>query len=70
MLLVDDIIDSGVTMAKAIATLKSRKNKIVSATLHFKKLAKPIIKPDYYVKDMGLVWVVYPWEKEEGELHI
>jgi hypoxanthine phosphoribosyltransferase len=62
VLLVDDVVDTGQTMAKAYQTLIRRKNKVITAVLHYKKCLKPIFKPDYYVSDPGNVWIVYPWE--------
>jgi len=62
ILLIDDIVDSGLTMKRAYTILKKRKNKIIMATLHYKGIKNPVIKPDYYIKDIGNVWLVYPWE--------
>lgn len=63
ILLVDDVVDSGKTMEKAIDDLKKRKNKVVSVALHYKSELKPKVKPDYFASDPGTAWVVYPWEK-------
>ncbi len=64
ILLVDDVVDSGKTMKKAIDDLKKRKNKVVSVVLHYKSKLKPKVKPDYFASDPGTAWVVYPWERE------
>ncbi len=64
ILLVDDVVDSGKTMKKAIDDLKKRKNKVISVVLHYKSKLKPKVKPDYFASDPGTAWVVYPWERE------
>ncbi len=63
ILLVDDVVDSGKTMERAIRDLEKRKNKIVSVALHYKSKLKPKVKPDYFAGDAGTAWVVYPWEE-------
>ncbi len=63
ILLVDDVVDSGKTMKKALDDLKKRKNKIIIVALHYKSKLKPKVKPDYFAEDPGTAWVVYPWEE-------
>jgi len=59
-LICDDVIDTGNT---ALAVKKMYPNsKIV--TLHYKSSNKPVIKPDYFIKDTDQ-WIVYPWEVNE-----
>jgi len=62
ILLVDEVVDSGETMKKAIEDLEKRKNKVISVAIHYKSRLKPKVKPDYFVSDPGAAWVVYPWE--------
>lgn len=67
VLLVDDVVDTGLTMQKAITILRRRKNRVVSAVIHYKSIKHPIAKPDYFVTDTGNIWVVYPWELYTGD---
>ena len=60
VLLIDDKADTGKTLLAAIQSLKKKKNKVVSATLHWDPQSK--IKPDYFVHQVKNVWIVYPWE--------
>lgn len=62
ILLVDDVVDSGETMKRAVEDLEKRKNRVISVTLHYKSKLKPKVKPDYFAGDPGTAWVVYPWE--------
>jgi hypoxanthine phosphoribosyltransferase len=56
-LVVDDICDTGETLKKSIATY--------TATLHYKPTA--IFTPDFYSKEVGTEWIVYPWERSDSE---
>jgi hypoxanthine phosphoribosyltransferase len=56
-LVVDDICDSGETLKKTVAGY--------TATLHYKKTA--IFTPDFYSKEVGTEWIVYPWERKDSE---
>lgn len=61
VLLIDDIADTGLTLLSAVQVLKNRKNKVITATLHWKPKSK--IKPDYFIREVKNVWwIVYPWE--------
>ncbi len=61
VLVVDDVADSGKTLALVVKLLKKKKAKVVkTATLHYKKSS--IVKPDFYIKETD-AWIVYPWEK-------
>ena len=56
-LVVDDICDSGETLKNTIAGY--------TATLHYKKTAS--FTPDFYSKEVGEEWIVYPWERNDSE---
>ncbi len=56
-LVVDDICDSGETLKNMVAGY--------TATLHYKKTA--IFTPDFYSKEVGTEWIVYPWERKDSE---
>jgi hypoxanthine phosphoribosyltransferase len=62
ILLVDDIMESGTT-AKEIYSFVSEMenvNKVMFAALYRRVYAE--FKPDFYTKDVGKVWVRFPWE--------
>jgi hypoxanthine phosphoribosyltransferase len=56
-LVVDDICDTGETLKNTIGTY--------TATLHYKPTA--IFTPDFYSKEVGTEWIVYPWERSDSE---
>ena len=56
-LVVDDICDTGETLKKSIA--------MYTATLHYKPTAK--FTPDFYAKEVGTEWIVYPWERKDSD---
>ena len=56
-LVVDDICDSGETLKNIVAGY--------TATLHHKKTAS--FTPDFYSKEVGEEWIVYPWERNDSE---
>ena len=56
-LVVDDICDSGETLKNTVAGY--------TATLHYKKTAS--FTPDFYSKEVGDEWIVYPWERNDSE---
>ena len=56
-LVVDDICDTGETLKRSIA--------MFTATLHYKPTA--IFTPDFYSKEVGTEWIVYPWERSDSE---
>lgn len=56
-LVVDDICDSGETLKNMVAGY--------TATLHYKKTAS--FTPDFYSKEVGDEWIVYPWERTDSE---
>lgn len=56
-LVVDDICDSGETLKNTVAGY--------TATLHYKKTA--LFTPDFYSKEVGDEWIVYPWERNDSD---
>lgn len=56
-LVVDDICDTGETLQNTVAGY--------TATLHYKTTAK--YTPDFYSKEVGDEWIVYPWERKDSE---
>ena len=56
-LVIDDICDSGETLKNIVAGY--------TATLHYKKTAS--FTPDFYSKEVGEEWIVYPWERNDSE---
>lgn len=56
-LVVDDICDTGETLKNTIG--------MYTATLHYKPTA--IFTPDFYSKEVGSEWIVYPWERNDSE---
>ncbi len=68
ILLVDDLVDSGVTLARILEWLKQHEEfaitEVRSAVLWFKECS--IAKPDYYVDFLaGNPWIHQPFEKYE-----
>ena len=69
ILLVDDLVDSGVTLARILEWLKQHEEfaitEVRSAVLWFKKCS--IVKPDYYVDFLAdNPWIHQPFEKYEN----
>ena len=56
-LVIDDICDTGETLKNIVAGY--------TATLHYKKTAA--FTPDFYAKEVGTEWIVYPWERGDSE---
>jgi hypoxanthine phosphoribosyltransferase len=56
-LVVDDICDTGETLKNTIG--------MYTATLHYKPTA--IFTPDFYSKEVGTEWIVYPWERGDSD---
>ena len=56
-LVIDDICDSGETLKNMVAGY--------TATLHYKKTAS--FTPDFYSKEVGEEWIVYPWERNDSD---
>jgi len=56
-LVVDDICDTGETLESSIA--------LYTATLHYKPTAA--FTPDFYAKETGTEWLVYPWERKDSD---
>jgi hypoxanthine phosphoribosyltransferase len=55
-LVVDDISDSGYTLTNTAA--------LYTATLHYKRTSS--FTPDFYAKEVGQDWIVYPWENKDS----
>lgn len=70
ILLVDDLTDSGDSIALALEDIKKHNPKeIRTATLIHKKQSK--IKPDYYAKQKNRwEWIILPWNINEDILHL
>ncbi|MGB4135331.1 MAG: phosphoribosyltransferase [Microbacterium sp.] len=58
VLLVDDVADSGRTLALAVQLLQDKGAEVRSVTIYTKPTT--IIQPDYAWKDTGL-WIDFPW---------
>lgn len=56
-LVIDDICDTGETLKNSIA--------LYTATLHYKPTAG--FTPDFYAKEVGSEWIVYPWERKDSD---
>ena len=56
-LVIDDICDTGETLKNSIA--------LYTATLHYKPTAG--FTPDFYAKEVGSDWIVYPWERKDSD---
>lgn len=56
-LVIDDICDTGETLKSIVSGY--------TATLHYKPTA--IFTPDFYSKEVGTEWIVYPWERGDSE---
>ena len=56
-LVIDDICDTGETLKNTVAGY--------TATLHYKKTAS--FTPDFYSKEVGEEWIVYPWERNDSD---
>jgi len=56
-LVVDDICDTGETLKNMVAGY--------TATLHYKPTA--ISTPDFYSKEVGTEWLIYPWERSDSD---
>lgn len=61
VLLVDDVADTGHSLAEALNSIHDAKE-VRTATIHHKPHS--IFEPDYYVATTS-DWIVYPWEVEE-----
>ena len=56
-LVVDDICDTGETLKNTVGCY--------TATLHYKPTAS--FTPDFFSKEVGTEWIVYPWERSNSE---
>ena len=65
ILVVDDVFDTGKTAAAVKAKLDSLGAEMKMACVYWKPQKNiTSIKPDYFVKDVGLDWIVFPHEIE------
>jgi len=63
ILLVDEIVDSGITLGRAKEYLKRlRAKEVISVALHVKPRA--MVRPDYFARETN-AWVIYPYEIRE-----
>ena len=58
-LIVDDLVDSGVTMKRYCNILMHEKLRFKTATLYRKDITE--FEPDFYVKTINK-WINFPWE--------
>lgn len=65
VLLVDDVADSGRTLALAVQMLKDRGADLRSVVIYTKPTT--IIRPDYSYKDTAL-WIDFPWSAKGSVL--
>lgn len=65
VLVVDDVFDTGKTAAAVKAELESKGVEMKMACVYWKPQKNITdMKPDYFVKDVGLDWIVFPHEIE------
>lgn len=62
ILLLDDLVDSGVTINKVVHHLKSHQNihLVHTATIWYKKTSQHL--PNYFVREANDEWIVQPFE--------
>ena len=60
-LICDDVFDSGLT-AKLFVDHCGFRPQDAFVGIFWRKISK--IKPDFYAREMGNEWAVFPWEKE------
>ncbi|MET0297520.1 MAG: phosphoribosyltransferase [Microbacterium sp.] len=65
VLLVDDVADSGRTLALAVRLLRDSGADVRSATIYTKPTT--VIQPDYAFKDTAL-WIDFPWSAQGSVL--
>jgi hypoxanthine phosphoribosyltransferase len=61
LLIVDDLVDGGTTMALAVKHLTAPNKRLITAVLYWNKSG--CIKPNFYVVEKPNAWLVFPWEK-------
>ena len=65
VLVVDDVFDTGKTAVAVRAELESKGVEMKMACVYWKPQKNITdMKPDYFVKDVGLDWIVFPHEIE------
>ncbi len=65
VLVVDEVVDTGLTMGKVMGIIKGMgARNVKSAVLHYKLTSS--LRPDYYVEVVKeWVWIFYPWSFSE-----
>ena len=63
VLVVDDLVDHGITMNTLIAYLKTKHPKSITTAVLFKKPWSKFT-PDFYLKTVD-TWVVFPWNTKK-----
>ncbi len=65
VLVVDEVVDTGLTMGKVMEIIKGMgARNVKSAVLHYKLTSS--LRPDYYVEVVKeWVWIFYPWSFSE-----
>jgi len=68
VLLIDDILDSGITLEKAYSEMTSKRpERVTTATLFCKDFA--VTKPTFFSTLCKKEdWIVFPWEKDETKI--
>lgn len=62
VLLVDDLVDTGETMAKAVKILSNFRLKTLKTAVVFYKVCSTFV-PDYYIHKVDSdIWITFPWE--------
>ena len=68
VLLVDDLVDTGITMLGVVRHIKAKgATEVRTATLHYKPWSK--IKPDYFIEETNK-WIIYSKEIHETILSL
>lgn len=70
ILVVDDVLESGKTLSLTYNYLIERgAKKVYTAVLINKNVEgkEKLLNPDFFSKEIGNKWIVYPWEKFEKE---
>jgi hypoxanthine phosphoribosyltransferase len=62
VLVVDDVIDTGRTLALVVGELHRAAKDVRTAAVYFKPWAE--LRPDFYAAETE-AWVVFPWERRE-----
>jgi uncharacterized protein len=67
VLIIDEVWDSGRTIAAVISRVEQAGGIPITAVLHYKPAASTInLQPDHFVKETN-AWIVYPWSAIDKE---